>query len=101
MYVSACTMQEEQRAERRAAKAAAADLSVVEKSTFASRQQALFTDVIKAGFKETMRAEAQVSRVFRCGVQAGHKGSRSTDEEDLGCGVQAGHKGSRSTDRRV
>jgi hypothetical protein len=53
-------LQEEQRLERRAAKDASAALSVVDKSTFASRQQALFTDTIKAGFREVMRADAQV-----------------------------------------
>ncbi|WIA44028.1 hypothetical protein OEZ86_010400 [Tetradesmus obliquus] len=52
-------LQDEQRAERRAAKDASAALSVVDKSTFASRQQALFTDTIKAGFREVMRADAQ------------------------------------------
>ncbi|WIA23525.1 hypothetical protein OEZ85_000262 [Tetradesmus obliquus] len=52
-------LQDEQRAERRAAKNASAALSVVDKSTFASRQQALFTDTIKAGFREVMRADAQ------------------------------------------
>jgi hypothetical protein len=53
-------LQDEQRAKRRAAEDAAAALSVVDKSTFASRQQALFTDTIKAGFREVMRADAQV-----------------------------------------
>lgn len=53
-------LQDEQRAERRAAKDASAALSVVDKSTFASRQQALFTDTIKAGFREVMRADVQV-----------------------------------------
>jgi hypothetical protein len=56
-------LQEEQRAERRAAKDASAALSAIDKSTFASRQQALFTDAIKAGFREVMRADAQVGEV--------------------------------------
>lgn len=51
-------LQEEHKAEHKAAKAAAANLSVADKTTFASRQQALFTgDAIKAGFQETVRAE--------------------------------------------
>lgn len=52
------------------------------------------------GFKQgTRAAEAQIggfkpSLSLGCGVEAGHKGCRSTDEEDIGCGVQAGHQGS-------
>lgn len=56
LWLPACILQEEQRAEHKAAKAATANLSVMDKSTFASRQQALFTgDTIKAGFQETVR----------------------------------------------
>lgn len=55
-------LQEEQRAEKQAAKAAAVQLSVKDKSTFASRQQALFTDdTIKAAFHETLKASKKVS----------------------------------------
>jgi hypothetical protein len=54
-------LQEEQRAEKQAAKAAAVQLSVKDKSTFASRQQALFTDdTIKAAFHETLKASKKV-----------------------------------------
>ena len=55
-------MQAEQRAERQAAKAATAGLSVRDKTTFASRQQALFTDgAIKAAFQETIKSGKKVS----------------------------------------
>jgi hypothetical protein len=73
LVVPACLdayLQDEQRAERRAAKDASAALSVVDKSTFASRQQALFTDAIKAGFREVVRADAQVG-VHRCTLLVG------------------------------
>jgi hypothetical protein len=54
-------MQEEQRAERQAAKAAAQHLSVREKTTFASRQQALFSDdTIRTAFHETLQASKKV-----------------------------------------
>lgn len=55
-------LQDEQRAERQAAKAAAAQLSVRDKTTFASRQQALFTDdTVKAAFHETLQASKKAS----------------------------------------
>jgi hypothetical protein len=58
-------LQEEQRAEKQAAKAAAVQLSVKDKSTFASRQQALFTDdTIKAAFHETLKASKKVGVGF-------------------------------------
>lgn len=60
-----CALQEEQRAERQAAKAAAANLSVREKTTFASRQQALFADdTIRTAFHETLKASKKVSSWF-------------------------------------
>jgi hypothetical protein len=60
-------LQAEQRAEHQAAKATAAGQSVRDKSTFASRQQALFTDEsIKASFQETVRT----ARKVRAGMTA-------------------------------
>lgn len=59
--VGCCVLQEEQRAERQAAKAAAQHLSVREKTTFASRQQALFSDdTIRTAFHETLQASKKV-----------------------------------------
>jgi hypothetical protein len=56
-----CGLQEEQRAERQAAKAAAQRLSVRVKTTFASRQQALFSDdTIRTAFHETLQASKKV-----------------------------------------
>eukprot|EP00879_Flechtneria_rotunda_P020078 GHRR01021115.1.p1 GENE.GHRR01021115.1~~GHRR01021115.1.p1 ORF type:complete len:389 (+),score=163.01 GHRR01021115.1:320-1486(+) len=52
-------LQEEQRAEKQAAKEAAANLSVLDKTTSASRQQALFTDAIVTGFRETLKPGIQ------------------------------------------
>jgi hypothetical protein len=55
-------VQEEQRAEQAAAKAGAAKQSVIDKTTFASRQQALFTDdTIKAAFHETLKDSKKAS----------------------------------------
>lgn len=54
-------LQEQQRAERQAARAAGAQLSVRDKTTFASRQQALFTDdAIKSAFHEALQAGKKV-----------------------------------------
>jgi hypothetical protein len=55
--------QAEQRAEQQAAKAAAAGQSVRDKTTFASRQQALFTDdAVKASFQETLKPAGRKAR---------------------------------------
>lgn len=54
-------LQQEQRAERQAAKAALQQLSVWDKTTFASRQQALFADdTIRTAFHETLKASKKV-----------------------------------------
>lgn len=59
--ICGCTLQEEQRAERQAAKAALQQLSVRDKTTFASRQQALFADdTIRTAFHEALKASKKV-----------------------------------------
>lgn len=61
LFAAAVTLQEEQRAERQAAKAALQQLSVRDKTTFASRQQALFADdTIRTVFHETLKASKKV-----------------------------------------
>lgn len=58
-------VQEQLQAERQAAKAAAAQQSVRDKTTFASRQQALFTDnTVKAAFHDTLKASKKVWSSF-------------------------------------
>lgn len=67
--------QAELKAELKTEKAAAAGRSVMDKTTFAARQQALFSnDAIKAGFIETLKPRAQVSSGQ---VSAGHRSAHA------------------------